>query len=130
MAEEQEFSPQEEAMIDTIGRIRTLEGQYNLLRDRVLIINNNMIEEYKRIMAEMKALNEESREIKRDMFKIKETIKHLVKELELFARKEDLQVLEKYINLWNPLKFTTEEDVKRIIEEHKEKESEGNGARK
>jgi len=33
----------------------------------------------------------------------------------LFARKDTLKVLEKYINMWDPLKFTTEEDVMRIV---------------
>ncbi len=32
-------------------------------------------------------------------------------ELEFFARKENLKVLEKYINLWNPLNFVTKEEV-------------------
>ena len=130
MAEEQQFSPQEEAILDTVGRIRTLEGQYNLLRDRVLVINNNMIEEYKKLMTEIRILNEEIREVKRKNFKMKETMKHLLIELELFARKEDVKFLEKYINLWNPLKFVTEEDVKRLLEEHKEKKSETDARKK
>ena len=130
MAEEQQFSPQEEAILDTVGRIRTLEGQYNLLRDRVLVINNNMIEEYKKLMTEIRILNEEIREVKREHFKMKETMKHLLIELELFARKEDVKFLEKYINLWNPLKFVTEEDVKRLLEEHKEKKSETDARKK
>ena len=121
---------QEQEMYDTIGRIRTLEGKYNLLRDRVLIINNNMIEEYKKTIGEIKAINNDVKEIKGDIFKIKESMKHILKELELFARKEDVKFLEKYINLWNPLKFATEEDVKRIIEEKlkdKTKKSESHG---
>ena len=45
-------------------------------------------------------------------------MKHLLKELELFARREDVKFLEKYINLWNPLKLVTESDVERMIEHH------------
>ncbi|MEK6956274.1 MAG: hypothetical protein AABW52_06435, partial [Nanoarchaeota archaeon] len=116
MAEQQQISGNEDIM-DTIGRIRSLEGKYNLLRDKVLIINNNMIQEYKKITTETKSLNDDIKEIKKDIFKIKESMKHLLNELELFARKEDVKFLEKYINLWNPLKFTTENDVKRLIQE-------------
>jgi len=118
MAEEQVYS-QEMIFVDITNRVRDLEGKYNLLRDRVLIINNNMIEEYKRMMSEIKIINEDMRQIKGDIFNIKESIKHIIKDLELFAKKEEVKYLEKYINLWNPMKFTTEEDVRRILGEHK-----------
>lgn len=122
MATEQVYS-QESAFIDTANRIRDVEGKYNLLRDRVLIINNNMIEEYKKIIAEIRVTNSDIREIKSDIFKIKESMKHIIKEFELFARKEDLMFLEKYINLWNPMKFVTEQDVLNLIERSKKKEN-------
>ncbi|MBS3168196.1 hypothetical protein J4216_03670 [Candidatus Woesearchaeota archaeon] len=115
MVQEQSYSP-EEMLFDLTNRVRSLEGKYNLLRDRVLIINNNMIEEYKRMMSEVKAINEDLREIKDDMFKLRESIRHLIKETELFAKRDDVQFLEKYINLWNPMKFVTEADVIRLIE--------------
>ncbi|MBI4448282.1 hypothetical protein HY643_04840, partial [Candidatus Woesearchaeota archaeon] len=34
-----------------------------------------------------------------------------------FAKKENVKVLEKYINLWNPLNFVTREEAKRIAKE-------------
>ncbi len=117
MAQEQTYSP-EEVLFDVNSRVRSLEGKYNLLRDRVLIINNNMIEEYKKVMGEIKFIDSEIKDIKGDVFKLKESIRHLIQEVELFARKEDVQFLEKYINLWNPMKFTTEEDVVKLIEIH------------
>lgn len=119
MATEQTYSP-DQLLFDVTSRVRSLEGQYNLLRDRVLIINNNMVEEYKKLSGEMRFLEGEIKEIKSDIFKIKETIRHLIKESELYPRKEDVQFLEKYINLWNPMKFVTEEDVIKILERHKE----------
>ena len=115
MTAEQTYSP-EEILFDITSRVRSLEGKYNLLRDRVLIINNNMVEEYKKLMSEVRIINEDLKEIKQDVFKIKESIRHLVKETELFSRKEDVQFLEKYINFWNPMKFVTEEDVMRTLQ--------------
>ena len=123
MAQEQTYSP-EEVLFDINSRVRSLEGKYNLLRDRVLIINNNMIEEYKKLVGEIKFIDSEIKDIKGDVFKLKESIRHLIQEVELYARKEDVQFLEKYINLWNPMKFTTEEDVVKLIEIHKGKKEE------
>lgn len=121
MATEQTYSA-ENLLFDVTSRVRGLEGKYNLLRDRVLIINNNMIEEYKKVSSELKIMDGEIKEIKSDIFKIKESMRHLIKETELFARKEDVQFLEKYINFWNPMKFVTEDDVVRLIQHHKSKE--------
>ena len=118
MADETSFGREGAATADMVSRTRVLEGKYNLLRDRVLVINQNMIDEYKRLLIELKGLNSDIKDVRDDVFKIKEALKHLIKELDLFARKDDVKVLEKYINLWNPMKFTTEQDVINIIKEH------------
>ena len=112
--EQLQTSPQDFFM-DLNARLRSVEGRYNILRDRVLIINQNMIEEWKKNSAETRINNDEVKEIKLDLFRIKETLKHLISEFELYARKEDVKVLEKYINLWNPMKFMTEGDVKKLL---------------
>ena len=111
-------SSEQDWLLEMGSRIRTVEGQYNLLRDRVLVVNNNLIGQYKKNLVEFKSLNEDVRDMKEDIFKLKEAIRHLLKEMELFARKENVTVLEKYINLWNPMNFITEKEVKRLIEEH------------
>jgi hypothetical protein len=108
----------DELILDAVSRVRTLEGKYNLLRDRALIINQNMIEEYQKINTELKHLNEDIKEMRKEIFHIKETLKHIVKEFDQFSKKEDVKVLEKYIKLWNPMKFTSEAEVRKIIEEY------------
>ena len=105
---------------DLNARIRVLENKYSLFGERLLVINQNMIEEYKKLMRDIKAIEDELKEIKKDVFNVKEIISGLTKELKLFARKDSLQVLEKYINLWNPMNFITEKDVVNLIQ-HNEK---------
>jgi len=75
---------------DINSRVRELEGKYNLLRDRALIINQNLITQYKKTATELNSLNSDIKEIKGDIFKLKETVRHLVSELNSTARKEDL----------------------------------------
>ncbi len=103
---------------DLNSRARVLEERYNLLRERLLIVNQNMVGEYKKVTQDIKALNSDIKEIKNDIFNLKETMKHFIKEMESFARKDSLKVLEKYINMWNPLNFVTEKDVISLIKEH------------
>lgn len=127
MAQEEAMSEAENFYLDSTSRLRSLEGKYNLLRDRALIINNNMIDQYKKTSTEMKAINDDIKEIKSDLFKIKEAMKHMLKEFELFARKDDVKFLEKYINLWNPMKFITEEELVKALEKQKENKSKKDG---
>jgi len=121
MVNEQGYEQGNEANIDFFSRMRALEGKYNLLRDRALIINQNMITQYQRTSAELKVLEEDLQDVKHTLFQIKETLKHLVREMENFSKKEELKVLEKYINLWNPMKFVTAEEVERIVAEKTKK---------
>ncbi len=104
---------------DFNARIRALEGKYSQFGERLLVVNQNMIEEYKKIMKETKIIEDEMKELRMDVLHMKEVLKDFSKESELFAKKNDIKVLEKYINLWDPLKFITEEDVQRILAEGK-----------
>jgi hypothetical protein len=97
-------------------RIRILEGKYNLTRERMLVINQNMLDHYKKVSSNVKSLDEDITEIKDSVNLLKDTLKSIVKELQLLARKEELKVLEKYINMWNPLNVVTKEEVEELIE--------------
>lgn len=97
-------------------RVRILEGKYSLTRERMIVINQNMLDHYKKMSGEIKVLREEITEIKDSLNLLKDTIKNVVKELQLLARKEELKVLEKYINMWNPLNVMTKEEVEELIE--------------
>jgi archaellum component FlaC len=101
---------------DLNTRVRILEGKYNLTRERMLIINQNMLDHYKKLNASIKSIEDDLTELKDSINLLKDTIKDIVKELRLLARKEDLKILEKYINLWNPLNAITKEEVNEIIE--------------
>lgn len=101
---------------DLNTRVRILEGKYNLTRERMLIINQNMLDHYKKLNSNIKGVEEDLSEIKESINLLKETIKDMIKELRLLARKEELKILEKYINLWNPLSVVTKEEVEEIVE--------------
>ena len=102
---------------DSIERLRLIESRYGLLRDRMIIVNQNMVDEYKKLSYDIKIIDSEVKDIKRDLVNVKDALNAVSRELRNFSKVEDLKVLEKYINLWNPLKFVTEEDVLKLINE-------------
>ena len=102
---------------DPSERIRVLESKYSYLRDRVILVNENLIGEYKKLNQDIKLLDSELKDMKKDIFEMKEALRHVLNEMKFFARKEHFQVLEKYINMWNPFNFVTEEEVLKMINE-------------
>jgi signal transduction protein with GAF and PtsI domain len=96
-------------------RVRILESRYGLMRDRIFLINQNMIQEYRKLNKDMKLINDEVKSVKQDLNEIKNVLRNMVNEMQTFARKENVKVIEKYINFWNPLNFMTEKDVIQII---------------
>ncbi|MFH1636929.1 MAG: hypothetical protein ABIB71_00725 [Candidatus Woesearchaeota archaeon] len=108
----------DQTVVEIVNRIRVLESKYTQLGERVLVINQNLIEQYKRLTKEIRGTEASIKDLKNDLNNVKNILKHLTEEASDFAKKDSLKVLEKYINLWNPLNFVTESDVKRIIKEN------------
>ena len=107
---------------DVISRLRILENRYELFGERLLVVNKNMIEEYRKLRDGIQNQNEEVKKLKADIFNVKETVRQLFKELQFFAKKEDFKALDKYIKLWDPMGFCTEEDVKLIVQKMSKEE--------
>jgi hypothetical protein len=108
-------SEQDQIIVELTNRLRVLESKQSLFSERLLIVNQNMLEEYKRLMKEIKAIDLDIKELNKDINNLKNILKHLTEEASTFAKKDSLKVLEKYINLWNPLHFVTEKDVENIL---------------
>ena len=96
-------------------RVRILESRYSLMRDRLFLINQNMINEYRKLNKELKISYDEIKNIKQELNEIKSLLRNVVNEMQNFAKKEDVKVIEKYMELINPLNSITEEEVRKII---------------
>ncbi len=96
-------------------RVRVLESRYSLMRDRLFLINQNMLTEYKRLNKEIRFIDDELKGLKQEVNEVKNLLRKLISEIDGFARKEDLKVVQKYLDIINPINFMTEDDVKKII---------------
>ena len=110
MAEETNPYP-EQLLGEMNSRIRNLEERQRILKDRLLLIGQNLIEMKERT-------NEKTLEIKKDIEILKQNMERMVSFLESasaefskFARKEDLEILYKQSKMFQPLKFVTKGDL-------------------
>jgi len=98
-------------------RIRLLEEGSTNLRRFLQITEENMIAKNKHYSAEIKTINSDIIEVRKEVQELRDKLGLVIKELQSVARKEEVKVLEKYINLWNPIKFVTQNEVEEIIHE-------------
>ncbi len=105
--EEGQYDYTGQALTEINIRIRDLEEKQRILKDRLLLIGQNLIE----VREEN---NQNILEIKKDIEIIKQSMERIMSFLETasgefskFARKEDLEILSKQAKMFQPLKLIT-----------------------
>ena len=124
MAPMPETAPLAEDMTRLTARLKITEERYSELRKKLLLIEQNMLSHHKKEMNEIKLLNSDITEINSRINLIEDRILMIVKELKLAAKREDIAVMKKYVELWNPMRFATKEQVENIVREALGKEKE------
>jgi hypothetical protein len=104
-----------EQVNSAVRRLRMLEERYSNLTSKNQLTDQNMLMHNKKIGTDLKAINMELTEMKAEMAKIKETTTLIIADLRDCARKDDIEVLEKYLKLWEPVRFVTASQVERIV---------------
>ena len=96
-------------------RLRVLEERYTNLGSKNQLTDQNMLSHSKKTYTEIKDINLEITAIKSELARLKDTIRLIVADLRDCARREDIEVLEKYLKLWEPVRFVTQSQVERIV---------------
>ncbi len=99
------------------ARIRVSEERFNELRKKLLFIEQNMLANHKKLLGDLKSSNEEIDELRHKIEEIEDRVIMIIKELRFTARKSDVDVLRRYIELWDPVKFVSAEHVEKLIHE-------------
>ena len=101
-------------------RLRVAEENYSGLRRKTQLTDQNMLNTNKGTDTEIKAINSDIHDLKVELKEIKDKLAQIIKEIKLFAKKEDVKVVQKYIQLWDPMRFVTPGQVKQIIQDMKD----------
>ncbi len=101
-------------------RVRMLEERYTKINDRIDVDEHAELDFKKKVNIEVRTINSELDEIKRDLSEIKEKMTMIVKELKTTARKSEVSVIKKYLDMWQPLDFVTRKEFDEKLKELKE----------
>ena len=97
--------------------VRTLEERTaNLLRKSQLE-EQNMLSSNKKVSGEMKSITDNIHELKKELGEINDHMHQIVEELKRCSKKEEIRVLQKYIDMWEPVNFVTRNEVEKIMTE-------------
>ena len=102
---------------ELIRRLKILEERYTNLQTRSQLTEQNMLSRNRSFATEIKTIISDIHEIKREVEEIKNRILMIIKELQASARKEELKILERYVNMWEPVKFVTHNEVEEVVKE-------------
>jgi len=114
MAEEQQ-----EYSYELMGKLRDIEEKQSLTRDRVLLIGKNLIDAREKSKEEIEELKIEVEKLTKEMTKLKDVVQNIMEELDEFARKSELDSIQKQMNIFSPLNLARIEDVEKMITKHK-----------
>ncbi|MCX6707164.1 MAG: hypothetical protein NT001_03410 [Candidatus Woesearchaeota archaeon] len=98
-------------------RLRMLEERYTSLRKNEELTDHNILKITKGMQRDTAVVTSDLTELRRDFIDLKDKVKLIVKELVECAKSEDVKVLERYINLWDPMKFVSKDEVMKIVED-------------
>lgn len=99
------------AILTVVERQKNLESSFDLVNEKIELLDHNSIKQFKKFNTDLKSLREDIRNIKHDIVHIKEFNLKISKQFRLVSTKDEVQKLEKYIDLWNPMDFVTRQEL-------------------
>ena len=115
MAQEQTQDPISSLLSEFSTRLNEVEEKQRLLRDRALLIGENLISTKEDHETENHKLKKEISQINSEIKTLKTLMKRVINELENFARKTDLELLKNQSQMFQPLELARIKDVQEII---------------
>ncbi|MDO8656804.1 MAG: hypothetical protein Q7K45_06205 [Nanoarchaeota archaeon] len=112
-------APPEESGFDTAKLyvwIKGVESKVNTLVREVDVLKNDYIKKHNELKRELKISNDDVLHLKRTQDQAQQKMDLIIKELKQTAGVEDVAVLKKYVEFWNPLNFVTQKDLDRAVQ--------------
>jgi len=90
---------QEQPSLDVNIRLRDLEEKNRLVRDRVLLLGQSVIDERDKSFREIQEMKSNLIILKEDVNRLKELLQRMAEQIIQMARKEELMILQRQLDL-------------------------------
>jgi DNA repair exonuclease SbcCD ATPase subunit len=105
-----------ETVLNIAARVKLLEQKTDNLRGHLELIDGSLIEKHKSVISEIRDVEDGMRSLRADIDNLKDMTERIAKRMEALASKEEVKVLERYVELWQPLQFVTRAEVKTMVQ--------------
>ena len=111
--------PMVEQVTGLATRLKLAEERYTNLSKRNQLTESSLLGFERDIRAELKALSKQLSDLRKKIGEINTKLDAVNGELGVVVRKHEFLVLEKYLDMWQPLQFVTREEAARLIRDSK-----------
>ncbi|HLC20414.1 MAG TPA: hypothetical protein VJK72_05810 [Candidatus Nanoarchaeia archaeon] len=97
------------------SRLRLLEEKTTNLNRKIELLESNLINSNKKRGETVRALDADLLEVKHEMSDFRHKIGLIISELKLTAGKDELNSMKSYLDMWNPARFATRDEVEKML---------------
>ena len=120
---EQTQSPVNSILSEFGTRLNEIEEKQRLLKDRLLLVGENLISTKEDQEKQLTEIKNQLKQMDFDIKTIKQLNKRITETLDEFARKSDLEILNRQLKMFQPLEFARISDIKKIVSEELKKQT-------
>ena len=105
------------SLSDISRRLRVLEERYSNIRRKIQVTERNMLSIQRNLIHEIKATDSQVLDLQKIASNLDEKINQINSELINFSRSEDLKIISRYLDFWEPVNFITKTEAEKLIKE-------------
>lgn len=105
----------EEQISSLSNRVRVVEDRLNSINLHLELIDNTLLEKHKAVVSEVRKLQGDVRQLRGAIAELRDLTERIIRRLEAFASKEQVKVLERYIDIIQPLNFVTRSEIRALV---------------
>ncbi len=109
-------------MLDIVKRIKYIEEKLDALNQKVYAFERDYQRDLNEINEKLNKVNEELSFLKKELNELRKRIDALIIRLKFFATKDEVKMIQRYLEYFTPLGFVTENELKRVLEKYVTKE--------
>jgi hypothetical protein len=98
-------------------RLNEIEEKQRIIKDRILLIGGNLISTKEDFLKQELDSKKQLKQLVYEIDSIKQLLKRILNEIQNFARKAEVEMIERQLKMFSPLEFARIQDVKEIVKE-------------
>ncbi len=113
MDDNQQYADMNDITSMNFMKIRNLEEKQKIMKDRLMLISQNLIDTKEDFQGELTELKKQNQNLREKLKRLISFIETASSEFSKFAKKSDLEILTKQAKMFQPLEFVRKSDLKK-----------------